>query len=129
MKATMNKGIVPVSDVALNNTVVSPNPLVGDVLVIQLPTNYTAGQVFSLNVVYNTTTSSTGVTWVDAANTANGFYPIMYTYSYTINGRQIAPQMDSPANRITWGGCITAPEYLMSYMSGNMTGQYQSVLD
>lgn len=37
--------------------------------------------------------------------------------------------MDSPSNRITWGGCITAPTQLTSFMSANQTGIYQSVLN
>jgi len=80
-------------------------------------------------VIYNTNSDSEGVNWVNNTNTANGDYPIMYTYSYTILGRQIAPQMDSPSNRITWGGCITAPTYLTSFMIANQTGIYQSVLN
>jgi hypothetical protein len=35
--------------------------------------------------------------------------------------------MDTPANRITWGGCITTEQFLQPYMSGNWTGTYQSV--
>lgn len=48
----------------------------------------------------------------------------MYTYSYMVNGRGFAPQQDTPANRITWGGCITTHDYLSPYMSGNKTGLY-----
>lgn len=43
MSATMNKGVIPVTDSPLEFEVVSPNPLVGDVLVIYLAQNYTMG--------------------------------------------------------------------------------------
>jgi hypothetical protein len=36
MSATMNKGIIPVTDSPLEFTILSPNPVVGDVLVIAL---------------------------------------------------------------------------------------------
>jgi len=49
---------------------------------------------------------------------------MMYTYSMDITGRMVAPQQDTPANRITWGGCITTNNYLMPYMSANTTGVY-----
>jgi hypothetical protein len=48
----------------------------------------------------------------------------MYTYSPDINGRGFAPQQDTPSNRITWGGCITAEKTFTPYMSGNFTGKY-----
>lgn len=43
MSATMNKGVIPVTDSPLEFVVVTPNPLVGDVLVIALQQNYTMG--------------------------------------------------------------------------------------
>lgn len=36
--------------------------------------------------------------------------------------------MDTPAQRITWGGCITTESFFKPYMSGNFTGLYQSAL-
>lgn len=48
MRATLNKGIVPVVNNTLIWDVKSPNPVTGDVLVVQLNMNYTAGALFSL---------------------------------------------------------------------------------
>lgn len=33
---------------------------------------------------------------------------------------------DTPANRITWGGCLTTSSMMMPYMSGNWTGTYSA---
>lgn len=33
---------------------------------------------------------------------------------------------DTPANRITWGGCLTTDMMMSPYMSGNMTGTYSA---
>ena len=52
---------------------------------------------------------------------------MFFTYSQMITGRMWAPQQDTPSNRITWGGCITTNNYLMPYMSANMTGSYTSI--
>ena len=51
---------------------------------------------------------------------------MMFTYSETIDGRSIAPQQDTPANRVTFGGCITVDNYLTPLMSANKTGTYQA---
>lgn len=48
-------------------------------------------------------------------------YPFFFTYSQDITGRMVAPQQDTPANRITWGGCITTNDYFTPYMSANQT--------
>lgn len=66
------------------------------------------------------------MTWLAANQTAGGVYPFLFTYSPDINGRAVAPQMDTPANRITWGGCITTHNFLTSLMSANTTGTYQA---
>lgn len=48
----------------------------------------------------------------------------MFTYSKDINARSIAPQQDTPANRITYGACVTTHKELNPYMSANITGIY-----
>jgi len=126
MAATQNAGVVPVTDSPLVWEIKSPNPVCGDVLVIQLPMIYGASSVVSIQVFYSTASDSNGVNWLAANATAGGVYPFMFTYSPDINGRAVAPQQDTPANRITWGGCITTQNYLQPYMSANTTGVYQA---
>jgi len=128
MRATLGAGNIPV----VNNTLVwevkFPNPVCGDVLVIELPHAYNRNATFSIQVLYQTSPTSEGVTWMTPAQTFGGVLPFMFTYSQDINGRAIAPQMDTPAQRITWGGCITTDSFFQPYMSGNITGVYQSAL-
>lgn len=126
MAATNNAGVVPVTESPLTWLVKSPNPVCGDVLVVQLPMIYGASSMVSIQVFYSTASDSAGVTWLNANQTAGGVNPMVFTYSPYINGRAIAPQQDTPANRITWGGCITTQNYLQPYMSANTTGVYQA---
>lgn len=126
--ATQNAGTVPVYNNPLQWMVKDPNPATGQVLVIELPNIYGAGAMVSIQVLYNTQPGgNTGVTFLDASQTAGGVNPFMFTYSWEISGRMVAPQQDTPANRVTWGGCITANNYLTSYMSANTTGVYQAM--
>ena len=48
----------------------------------------------------------------------------MFTQCEDINCRSVAPVQDTPANRITYGACITTNSTLTPYMSANRTGQY-----
>lgn len=127
MSATLNKGIVPVADNPLAWAVRTVNPNTGQVLVIDLAQNYTTGTLISLQVLYETGSSSGGVNWLNANQTTGGNYPFMYTYSQDISGRSVAPQQDTPSNRITWGGCVTTEKIFTPFMSANFTGKYQSV--
>jgi len=126
MAATMNAGVVPVTNSPLPWIIDSPNPVCGDVLVVELPIIYGAGSQVSIQIFYTTAADSNGVTWLSANQTADGNFPFMFTYSQDINGRAMAPQQDTPANRITWGGCLTHENFLSAYMSANATGTYQA---
>lgn len=126
-QATMNAGTVPVYNNPLIWEVKNPNPVCGQVLVVELPMIYGAGATLSIQVFYSTEMGgNTGVTFLDASQTEGGVWPFMFTYSQDISGRMVAPQQDTPANRITWGGCITTNRELMPYMSANTTGVYQA---
>lgn len=83
--------------------------------------------MISLQVLYETSPTSNGVNWLNANQTSGGVYPFLYTYSQDINGRAVAPQQDTPSNRITWGGCVTTEKLFTPYMSANFTGKYQAV--
>jgi len=127
MVATNDAGTVPVVNNPLTWIIKDPNPNIGQVLVVQLPTTYGAGSSLSIQVFYSTQVGgNAGVNFLDAIQTSGGEEPMMYTYSMDILGRMIAPQQDTPSNRITWGGCITTNNYLGVYMSGNTTGVYQA---
>lgn len=91
---------------------------------MELPQNYSTGAIFSLQVIYQTTPTSPGATFLTPEQTLGGVSPFFYTYSYMVNGRGFAPQQDTPANRITWGGCITTNSTMSPYMSGNKTNTF-----
>jgi hypothetical protein len=67
MRATLNKGIVPVFNQPLVWDVKFPNNAIGDVLVIELPSEYPKGAIFSLQVLYTTSPTSMGVTFLTAS--------------------------------------------------------------
>lgn len=122
--ATMNAGVVPVYYNSLVWDIKTPNPESGDVLVIQLPMTYGAGSMLSIQVFYVTDPESKGITWLYPNQTDGGVWPFVFTYSDDINARAIAPQQDTPANKITYGACVTVDKRLRPYMSANITGTY-----
>lgn len=67
MRASLGSGNIPVVNNPLVWEVKYPNPNIGDVLVIQLPHNYNRGGYFSIQVLYQTSSSSLGVTWLTPA--------------------------------------------------------------
>lgn len=67
--ATMNAGVVPVVDNELVFDIKSPNPMSGDVLVLELPMTYGVGSMLSIQVLYTTGNNSTGLTWLNANQT------------------------------------------------------------
>jgi len=68
-----------------------------------------------------------GANFLWANQTADMTDPFFFTYSYMIQGRMVAPQQDTPANRITYGACITTQNNLTVGMSANATGEFQAV--
>jgi len=44
---------------------------------------------------------------------------MLFTYTLDTYGRQIAPQQDTPSNRITWGACVTIDDTYTPFMSAN----------
>jgi len=128
MYATLNGGNVPVNNEPLTWMLKYPNPQIGEVLVVQLPLTYGAGEQVSIQVYYSTQPGgNAGANFLSANQTSYGEHPFFFTYSMDITGRMWAPQMDTPANRITWGGCVTTNDYLQAYMSANQTGVYASI--
>lgn len=129
--ATLNGGNIPViddQDLIWEVKNPAPNPGTGTVLVVQLPFYYSKGQQLSIQVEYNTPMGgSAGANFLRANQTQDKTDPFFFTYSYEIQGRMIAPQQDTPANRITYGACITTSSNLTVGMSANFTGAYQSI--
>ena len=126
--ATNDAGMVPVNkSPALTTRITSPNPQTGQVLIIELDRMYSMGQEFCLQVFFSTEVGGNdGVFFLQPSQTAGGVQPMMFTNSQDIYGRMSAPQQDTPSNRITWGGCITAYQNLTSWMSGDQMGIYQT---
>lgn len=125
MSAINNAGQVPLVNNPLTYAIMSPNPQIGDVLVIELPSIYGIGTTFSVQIYYSTQEGGNdAVNFLNPNQTSGGVEPMLFTYTMDIYGRQIAPQQDTPAIRITWGGCITTNYGMSPYMSANVTGTY-----
>jgi len=128
INATNNAGNVPVynDSVSLAFEVKDPNPGSGQVLVIDLGANYTLGTELSLQIFYATSPTGQALTWLTPAQTAGKKLPYLYTQCEDINCRTVAPLQDTPAHKITYGGCVVADQLVTAYMSAVKTGTYQA---
>ena len=92
LNATLHQGTVPVyNGTYLVWDIKSPNPGSGDVIVIELDQNYTAGSEISLQIFYSTSPSGNALTWLTPEQTSGKVWPYMYTQCEDINCRSVAP--------------------------------------
>ena len=80
MSATLNAGVVPVYNSPLVWAIKTPNPAIGEVLVVELPMIYGVGSMISIQIAYNTGSVERGLTWL-SANQTDGDYPMLFTFS------------------------------------------------
>ncbi len=95
------------------------NPSVGalgSALVISIPST-SLFFTFVVKVKYSTTPSSSGIFWLDAAQTADKVYPYMFTQAQAIRARSILPCQDSPCAKFTYKATIQVPSWATCLMS------------
>ena len=124
MNATMNQGLVQVNTTTDLTYLVKYSFTDDWCLIIDLGQNFTEGEQFSLQIFYTTQNTGEGMQWLTPNQTFGGVYPFMYTACKMTNCRTVAPMMDTPSTKQTYGACILAPSNLTVYMSANQTGIY-----
>jgi len=125
MTATLMAGMIPeYPEAELKFTVKSPTPISGSVLIVELPRVYEIGEQVSIQVWYETSATGNAFSWLNASQTAGGKLPYLFTQCEDINCRSVAPLQDTPANRITYGACVTTGIEFTPKMSANETGIY-----
>lgn len=128
--ATDNNGNVPYYTESLNWRVVDPpqNPGTGTALIVQLPLYYGVGQEVSIQIHYQSAAGGNlGANFLRASQTSYKTDPFFFSYSFMIQGRMLAPQQDTPANKITYGACVTTNNNLVVGMSAQTTGTFSSL--
>ncbi|HET6267797.1 MAG TPA: M1 family aminopeptidase/hydrolase, partial [Acidobacteriota bacterium] len=75
-----------------------------------------------VTVYYRTGPQATALQWLDAAQTAGGKLPFLFSQSQSIFARTWIPCQDSPAIRSTYDAVLKVPPAMMAVMSAsNMT--------
>lgn len=108
----------------LNYEVDSPNPIIGQRLVIYIPTEWIEWETFQLVIDYETSTTASAVTWLNKEQTSGKKLPYMYTQCESIHARSIAPLQDTPAIKATYTLTFTTPIDIITRASGNRTHEY-----
>ena len=90
------------------------DPILGAALTVELPPGTTR-----VKVSYHTTANATAVQWLDAAGTAGGKAPFLFTQSEAIHARSWIPLQDSPAVRVTYSARVKVPPGLKAVMSAD----------
>ena len=105
-----------------DHTIVTPNPEIGQTLLVTIPFNTYAGDELSVIIKYTTSPTGQAFSWLKPSQTAGKLLPYMFTQCEDINCRSVAPLQDTPANRITYSADIYVPSDLVVKMSANDTG-------
>ncbi len=88
------------------------DPVLGSALVIDVGESATRARIN-----YASRPAATGLQWLDAAQTAGGQHPYMYSQAQAIHARSFVPLQDSPAVRVTYSATIFTPPALRAVMS------------
>jgi leukotriene-A4 hydrolase len=102
------------------------DPTLGAALRIAFPEGAT-----KVRINYASRPQSTGLQWLQPAQTADGKFPYMYSQAQAIHARSFIPLQDSPAVRVTYRATIsTAPQLRAVMSAGNdpaapLSGVYQ----
>jgi leukotriene-A4 hydrolase len=108
----------------LNFTIDSPNPILGQRLIINNPKKwYKVGQ-FIIIITYETSTDASAITWLNAEQTTGKRLPYMYTQCESIHARSIAPFQDSPSVKATYNLKTLTRTDIVTRASGNLTHEY-----
>jgi len=99
----------------------TPNPEIGQVLIVILPITVHGGEEVAVSIKYSTSPTGQAFSWLTPAQTAGGQLPYMFTQCEDINCRSVAPLQDTPAIRITYSAYVYAPSSLVVKMSANDT--------
>ena len=94
------------------------DPILGAPLTVDLPKD-----AKRVRIRYRTAPGAKAVQWVQAAGTAGGKHPFMFTQSQAIQARSWMPTMDSPGVRMTYGARVTVPAGLVAVMSAESKGR------
>ncbi|OBP15032.1 aminopeptidase [Rheinheimera sp. SA_1] len=101
----------------------------GQPLTIQLTPTSTKVRVY-----YRTTAESSGLQWLNAAQTSEKQQPFLFSQSQAIHARSWIPLQDTPALRVSYQARIRTPKQLMAVMSADNSknterdGDYQFVM-
>ncbi|TIB91004.1 hypothetical protein E3Q06_00076 [Wallemia mellicola] len=93
---------VHINDKKLSYKLHDRHPVMGNKLVISLPTTLKKDDTVSLTVEYSTTTSCTALAWLDKAQTTGGDFPYVYSQCEAIHARSLVPCQDTPARKFTY---------------------------
>lgn len=101
----------------------TPNPEIGQTLVVDIPFTAQLGDELAVVIKYSTSPSGQAFSWLTPAQTAGGVLPYMFTQCEDINCRSVAPLQDTPANRITYSANVYTQSDLVVKMSANETDE------
>jgi len=89
-----------------------PDEIRGRKMSIQIPDEATL-----VRIGYATTADSTGLQWLEPAQTQGGKHPFLYSQSQAIHARSWFPAQDSPGVRVTYDARVQVPKELVAVMS------------
>ena len=108
----------------LNYTIQDPNPELGQLLSVNIPTKWFPYEKYVINITYETSPDAGALTWLSKEQTAGKKLPYTFTQCESIYCRSIAPLQDSPSIKSTYNLHFTTPIDIVVKASGNLTHEY-----
>ena len=91
---------------------IDSDPLLGEAIEISIDDH-----TKFVDVYYETSPDAEALQWLNAAQTAGGRHPYLFTQGQAILTRSWVPCQDTPAQRITYSATVKCPKNLMVVMS------------
>ena len=90
----------------------------GSKISVQIPSEFKSkGSKYELEFIYSQSTEASAVQWLDAASTAGGQYPYVFTQCQAIHARSLLPCQDAPGTKIPYTAKVKAPKWATVLMS------------
>ncbi|KAH8273583.1 hypothetical protein KR018_002274 [Drosophila ironensis] len=104
------------SELPINFFISDPVDDIGQKLTLELPSGTAKGSL-NVRIDYETSSSASGLQWLNPAQTLGKEHPYMFSQCQAIHARSVIPCQDTPSVKFTYDATVEHPSELTALMS------------